>query len=130
METELMSILPASGPNGSPTGPALEAFTIDSPDVNTSGIPEYLRRLVLADDGAVFAPAAIAGDEERITLAAMWDGISIVSEGPKRKRRHPFLPTWWLRREYPHLEPLCDAIEATSARIRSDRPSTRKESNS
>ena len=97
---------------------------------NQSGIlaAKWQRSAALSDDGIVFAPAAIAGDEQKVFYAAMWEAIPVVTE-----YGHSYVPTNWMVREYPDTLEVCTLIEskvrgaATNAEpeaCESPRPST------
>ena len=97
---------------------------------NQSGIlaAKWQRSAALSDDGIVFAPAAIAGDEQKVFYAAMWEAIPVVTE-----YGHSHVPTNWMVREYPDTLEVCTLIEskvrgaATNAEpeaCESPRPST------
>jgi hypothetical protein len=64
------------------------------------------------DNGVVFAPAAIAGNEQSVMLCAAFDGISAVIN-----KRHFYLPTDWLAKEYPAMADVFNTIER---RVRSE----------
>ena len=69
-------------------------------------VPKWIRSAGLADDGTVYIPAAVSGNEQAALLSASWDGISMVSY-----LNHIFLPTSWLAKEYPMTQELCIKIE-------------------
>lgn len=67
--------------------------------------PEWFRSAALAEDGTVYAPAVVAGNELAVTMAATYDGVSaLVSD------HHVYLPTDWLAREYPVVADICEKI--------------------
>jgi hypothetical protein len=74
--------------------------------------PEWKFCAAIDDNGAVFAPAAIAGNEQSVMLCAAFDGISAVIN-----KRHIYLPTEWLAKEYPAMADVFSAIER---RVRSE----------
>ncbi len=68
--------------------------------------PEWQRSAAIDREGTVFAPAAITDREEAAFLGALQDGVPLLeSDG------HIFLPTWWIRREFPDVADICGAIE-------------------
>lgn len=69
--------------------------------------PEWKRSAALADDGVVFAPAIITGNEMVAFLAASWDGTPVVMNDD-----HLYLPVQWIAREYPDVADVCAEIEA------------------
>lgn len=73
--------------------------------------PEWVRTAGYAENGDVFAPSAITGNEKVAFMCAAFDGVPMfVLDG------HPFFPTHWLATEYPETAELCTKIEA---RVRS-----------
>jgi hypothetical protein len=77
-----------------------------------------MRRIVLGDDGAVFIPAQVAGDERYVAMCAAYDDAPIVLDAPRGGRRHIFVSTRWLRQAHPYLGVLCDAVEEKAVMIR------------
>lgn len=69
--------------------------------------PGWLRSAAINEEGTVFAPAALTGNEMSAFLKASWDGVRAVIY-----RGHVFLPTTWLALEYPQVEMLCEKIES------------------
>jgi len=69
-------------------------------------VPIWARSAALASDGTVFIPAVVAGSESDAVLSAGYDGVAIV-----RYRGHAYLPTEWLRHEYPQAANLSLKIE-------------------
>jgi hypothetical protein len=63
--------------------------TVD--DVGNKKTPAWQRSACITDDGVVFAPAAIFGNEERIYFMAAFDGVSYIYQDS-----HVYLPTSWL----------------------------------
>jgi hypothetical protein len=53
-------------------------------------------RAGLAEDGTVYLPAAICGNEQQVFMCATWDGVPLLSWGG-----HVYLPSDWLAEEYP-----------------------------
>lgn len=70
-------------------------------------IPKWRRTLAVSGDGTVFMPAAVAGDEKKVGLCALYDGVSAAVV-----HKHLFLPTDWLAREYPVVADICANAEA------------------
>jgi hypothetical protein len=69
-------------------------------------IPKWQRSAALADDGTVYVPAAMSGNEQSAVLSASWDGVSMVAY-----LNHAFLPTTWLAQGYPKTRDVCEKIE-------------------
>jgi hypothetical protein len=76
---------------------------------NPSGLnwAEWKRSACMDLEGVVFAPAAIAGNEQRVFLCAAWDGnvAMILSEG------HVYLPVRWLAAYSREDADLCMLVE-------------------
>lgn len=82
-------------------------FCVSNPDGKR--FPEWRRSFGVSDGGMVFVPAAMAGDETEmnVMLCASGDGQSTAVH-----LDHHFVPSDWLKREFPkHLE-LIEMIEA------------------
>lgn len=76
---------------------------------NGKRFPEWRRSFGIGGSGTVFVPAAMAGDETEmnVMLCACSDGQSTAVH-----LDHHFVPSDWLKREFPkHLE-LIEIIEA------------------
>ncbi|MCE9561862.1 MAG: hypothetical protein K8U57_07395 [Planctomycetes bacterium] len=68
---------------------------------------KWQRSAALSDDGRVFAPAAVAGNEQQVLYCAMWDSVPVVME-----YGHAYVPTAWMIREYPDTLEVCTLIES------------------
>jgi hypothetical protein len=68
--------------------------------------PQWHFSAAINDNGIVFAPAAIVGNEQRIMLCAAFDGGPAVI-----KKGHVYLPTDWLIKEFPDWAEVFRAIE-------------------
>jgi hypothetical protein len=79
---------------------------IEVPNTSRKNVPAWQRSAGLADDGTVFVPAAIAGNEEAAVLSASWDGVGVVLY-----KKHAFLPAGWIAQEHPTARELCGKIE-------------------
>lgn len=82
-------------------------FCVSNPDGKR--FLEWRRSFGVSDSGVVFVPAAMAGDETEmnVMLCASDDGQSTAVH-----LDHHFVPSDWLKREFPkHLE-LIEMIEA------------------
>jgi hypothetical protein len=73
-------------------------------------MPEWMRSVAVGDDGTIFAPAAMSGNEQRAMLCASWDGVPAVLSG-RGNAKHVYLPVKWLAKEYPELSELVRNIE-------------------
>lgn len=68
--------------------------------------PKWRRSVAVAEDGRIFIPADVTGDEQGSFMCASYDGETcIVDSG------HVYLPTNWIRREFPRLVEVCDSVE-------------------
>lgn len=70
-------------------------------------LPLWQRTTAVAPDGTVYVPAVLAECEFFVWLGASWAGIPVFYH-----KKHLFVPTWWIAREYPALRALCQKIEA------------------
>jgi hypothetical protein len=73
--------------------------------------PEWIRSAGLSpDDGLVYVPAAMLGDDMELTvfLCAGYDGISTVEYSG-----HVYVPADWFARQYPDVAEVCRWIEAS-----------------
>jgi hypothetical protein len=73
--------------------------------------PQWKFCAAIDAEGIVFAPAAIAGNEQAVLLCAAYDGVSAVIN-----KRHVYLPTTWLANEYPDT---ADVFRRIEQRVRS-----------
>lgn len=82
-------------------------FCISNPDGKR--FPEWRRSFGVSDGGMVFVPAAMAGDETEmnVMLCASGDGQSTAVH-----LDHHFVPSDWLKREFPKHFELIEMIEA------------------
>lgn len=79
-------------------------------DDETKKIPKWQRSILVAEDNTVFLAAALAGNETAISMAYGFDG------GPAYiHRKHFFVPTHWLAKEYPALVELTKNAEKTAS---------------
>jgi len=58
--------------------------------------PMWMHTAGIDKNKNVFIPASISGNEKMSFLCASWDGN--VPAG--RFKKHLFLPTWWMKKEY------------------------------
>lgn len=72
-------------------------------------IPEWRRSFGIGDNGKVFVPAAMAGDETEmnVMLCALAD-----TQGTALHLEHHFVPSDWLKNVYPKHSELIEIIEA------------------
>lgn len=68
-------------------------------------MPRWQRSAGLGDDGTVYAPAVIGGEEQTMMLCAAYNGVTVVNY-----LNHLFVSTNWLAKEFPHLQEVCEAI--------------------
>jgi len=60
------------------------------------GVPSWMRRMALADDGQIYIPAAATGEaEQSVWQLAQWDGVQVLMQDD-----HPYVPLDWVEREY------------------------------
>ena len=60
------------------------------------GKPRWVKRSFVADDGTVFMPAALGGDETRMFLLACFDSVPFIKDSG-----HLYLPLDWLEKTAP-----------------------------
>lgn len=69
-------------------------------------VPRWQRSAGISDDGIVFVPGAMTGNEQEILLCAAYDGTSVVSY-----LNHLYVPSHWLAKEFPKTKEVCELIE-------------------
>lgn len=87
----------------------MEKITIEwleVPNPQGANIPAWKRSVGLDGTGTLLIPAAIAGNEERVLLCAMYDGTKYVNF-----KNHAYLPSDWLAREFPECRDICVIME-------------------
>ena len=70
-------------------------------------LPEWIRSVAIGGDGAIFAAAEPAGNEQYIVLCASRDGVPVVIN-----TEHAYVPVKWMAREYPETARLVSSLEA------------------
>lgn len=70
-------------------------------------LPKWVRSAGLSDDGIVFIPGAIGGDEMHVMLCAGYDGTPMV-----QYLKHAYFPAQWLAKEFPKAREICEKIES------------------
>lgn len=90
-------------------------FSISNQDEKR--FPEWRRSFGVSDNGTVFVPAAMAGDETEmnVMLCACSDG-----QGTAVYLDHHFVPSVWLKNEFPKHSELIEIIEARAQTAFSD----------
>ncbi|GFM80703.1 hypothetical protein PSCICN_13950 [Pseudomonas cichorii] len=85
----------------------IQWFCVSNPDGKR--FPEWRRSFGVGANGVVFVPAAMAGDdtEMNVTLCASGDGHSTAVH-----LDHHFVPSDWLKREFPKHFELIEMVEA------------------
>lgn len=74
---------------------------------NNDKFPEWFRTAGVSHDREVFLPAALAGDEKAIFLAAGWDGNVPIF----MSKWHLYVPVEWLKKEYPEVSEDVDSVK-------------------
>lgn len=69
-------------------------------------LPRWVRSMGISDDGVVFVPAAMAGNEQAVFLCTAYDGTASVTY-----LNHVFVSSTWLAKEYPDTRELCEIME-------------------
>ncbi|KRV02459.1 Uncharacterised protein [Pseudomonas aeruginosa] len=82
-------------------------FAVSNPEQKR--FPEWRRSFGISDNGTVFVPAAMAGDDSElhVMLCASADGQSTTVH-----LDHHFVPSDWLKREFPKHFELIEIIES------------------
>jgi len=70
--------------------------------------PKWIRTIAVADDGKIFIPAAIYGDEKVAFLCASFDGVAHIIND-----EHLYLPLDWVENESsdPRVKNICATIK-------------------
>ncbi|MCL1635720.1 hypothetical protein M2650_13910 [Luteimonas sp. SX5] len=95
-------------------------YEAGKPDPNIPA-PPWARVFGIANDGTVYAPAALTGDEGATLEKAAAEGIAAAM-----KNEHAFLPIPWLLRAYPYefeVIRVCRIIDGFARELRPHRPS-------
>jgi hypothetical protein len=74
--------------------------------ITFEGKPRWKLTVFRDDNGELFAPAAITGNERGAVMTASYDGIKGITA-----HRHVYLPISWLRRAFPETEEICAVLE-------------------
>jgi hypothetical protein len=82
----------------------IEWFSVERPQGTQE--PRWKFCAAIDAEGIVFAPAAIAGNEQAVMLCAAFDGIPAVIS-----KHHVYLPTTWLADNYPYMAEVFHRIE-------------------
>lgn len=90
-------------------------FSVSNPDGKR--FPEWRRSFGIGDDGIVFVPAAMAGDETEmnVMLCALAD-----NQGTAVHLDHHFVPSDWLKNVFPKHSELIEMIEARAQTAAND----------
>lgn len=75
-------------------------------------VPAHLITAGITDDKKVYISAAIAGNERRTLMNALWEGISYI-----QYLGHAFLPLEWLMKEEKEIAELLEKIKSKTAFI-------------
>lgn len=68
--------------------------------------PKWKRSFLVNEDGQVFLPAILAGNENNVFFMASWDGgIETVLH-----KKHLFVPLKWMLSEFPETSDICSKI--------------------
>jgi hypothetical protein len=80
------------------------------PENVQKGVSRWLVTAFIGEDGTVFIAARVAGNEHRIVLSAMFDGVDCVIH-----RHHVYLPVDWMAENFPEG---ADTYRMVEARVR------------
>lgn len=90
-------------------------FTVDQPAGKK--IPEWMRTIGWTDEGVVFVPAMMGGNEQEVVLCLAYDNTEAIEY-----LKHCFVPADWMAKEFPHTAELCSNMVMTAQyEIRRDR---------
>jgi len=81
---------------------AIQWYLMESP----ANFPKWKRTFGVSDDGVVFLPAGIAGNEQAVLLSASYDGVEVAQDFG-----HLYVSATWMAREYPRTAEICAAAE-------------------
>jgi hypothetical protein len=76
-----------------------------APSPEGQKVPEWIRSAGIREDGQVFVPAAVAGNESEVALCLLYDGTESFTY-----LNHTFVPAMWMAREFPATRELCEKI--------------------
>lgn len=83
-------------------------FEFGPPDTD---IPAWKRTAGVAQEGRIFVPAAMAGNEDEVHRCTMYDGTPTATY-----HGHIFVPADWLSKEFPDTKEMCDVVRAAMRR--------------
>lgn len=84
----------------------LKWMTVENPPGHKR-LSKWKRSAAIDENGVVFAPAIICGNENAVFMCAIFDG-----EPYALIDCHPYFRTAWLKREYPDYADIMDIIES------------------
>jgi hypothetical protein len=88
------------------------AFTwYEVPQPEGKKLPKWTRSAAISDDGKVFIPCAIGGDEQEVFLCTLYDHTPSVEY-----LNHHYVPSDWLAKEFPDAK---ETAEFIASKIRS-----------
>lgn len=96
----------------------LRWYNVDSPSARYAP-PSWLRSASVDEQGNVYIPAALAGDETIVLLHATWSGNIpiIMNQFLDDSEPHVYLPTWWIIAVYPNI---ANAIREIERKVKLD----------
>lgn len=75
------------------------------------GEPRWRRLVAVDDDGTVFVPAAMSGNEQKAVLLSAYDAVKCIE-----RSGHFYLPTAFMVATFPDTLQACQAAEASVKR--------------
>lgn len=81
----------------------MQWFEVENPE--NKKIPKWKRSVGLSEEGVVFVPAAMTGNESEVFLCAGYDGTTVV-----QYLNHVYVPAGWLAAEFPKTAEICEII--------------------
>ena len=76
-----------------------------APQDSARRLPKWLRSACKVGDD-IYVPARVVGDETRVMLCAMFDGVDLI-----QSHGHAYVPASWARQEFPANADLVETIE-------------------
>jgi len=68
--------------------------------------PKWQRTAAISDDGVVFVPGGMLGNESEVLLCAGYDGVPMAIH-----LKHLYVPAQWMAKEFPKSAEVCELIE-------------------
>ena len=86
------------------TSENIKWFSVPNPEGRNK--PERMRSAAISDEGHIYVPAVIAGNEKMVFLCAVFDGTPVVVCD-----EHLFVRSDWMLKEFPNTREVLEKIE-------------------